>query len=203
MSWARPSLPRYPVILFSNFVCGANPIWLLVHHVSIYWPTNCTMSSKQREARVNDFLMLLCTVFSVTFVFCVWRFSSRQGCQNCDSVIRFYDFTIRTNLYDSTILVLRIYVSTILIVKILQFAILPSKLRSDSKSRFWQPWFQIMMTIIKWLRIWSWEMFAYTRNLGLRRPPKQGCQNHNFESDRSFDGRIANCRIFTIRIIET
>ena len=65
---------------------------------------------------------------------------SRQGCQNRDSAIRFYDFTIQTNPFDSTILLHIIYVSTILIVKILRFAILPSELRSDSKSRFWQPW---------------------------------------------------------------
>ncbi|XP_048555891.1 receptor protein kinase TMK1-like [Triticum urartu] len=31
----------------------------------------------------------------------------------------------------------------------------------------------------------------------------QGCQNRDFESDRSSDDRIANRRIFTIRIIET
>ena len=31
----------------------------------------------------------------------------------------------------------------------------------------------------------------------------QGCQNRDSESDRSFDGRIANHRIFTINIIET
>ena len=31
----------------------------------------------------------------------------------------------------------------------------------------------------------------------------QGCQNRDFESNRSFDGRIANRRIFTIRIVET
>ena len=60
----------------------------------------------------------------------------KQGCQNRDSVIRFYDFTIQTKPYDSTILVHRIYISTILIVKILRFAILPSELQSDSKSRF-------------------------------------------------------------------
>ena len=62
-----------------------------------------------------------------------------QGCQNRDSVIRFYEFTIQTYQSDSTILVHKIYVSTILVVKILRFAILPSELRSDSKSRFWQP----------------------------------------------------------------
>ena len=31
-----------------------------------------------------------------------------QGCQNRDSIIRFYDFTIQTNPYDSTTLVHRI-----------------------------------------------------------------------------------------------
>ena len=31
----------------------------------------------------------------------------------------------------------------------------------------------------------------------------QGCQNRDFESDRNSDGRIANHKIFTIRIVET
>ena len=39
--------------------------------------------------------------------------------QNRDSVIRFYDFTIKTITYDSMILDLGIYVYMILIVKIL------------------------------------------------------------------------------------
>ena len=60
----------------------------------------------------------------------------KQGCQNRDSAIRFYDFTIQTNPFDSKILLHIIYVSTILIMKILRFAILPSELRSDSRSRF-------------------------------------------------------------------
>ena len=44
--------------------------------------------------------------------------AAAQGCQNRDSIIRFYDFTIQINLFDSMILLSKIYVSTILIVKI-------------------------------------------------------------------------------------
>src|SRR3954468_3352719 len=74
----------------------------------------------------------LCVTLTLSGVY----INRSQGCQNRDSIKRFYDFTIHTNPSDSTILVHRIYVSTILIVKILRFAILPSELRSDSKSRF-------------------------------------------------------------------
>ena len=37
----------------------------------------------------------------------------------------------------------------------------------------------------------------------LQRGQDQGCQNRDFESDRSSNGRIANRRIFTSRIVET
>jgi hypothetical protein len=63
----------------------------------------------------------------------------KQGSQNGNSIVWFYDFTIQTNHSDSTIFVSRNHISMIPIVKILRFAILSSELHSDSESRFSLP----------------------------------------------------------------
>ena len=68
---------------------------------------------------VHFAILLIRQVFGAVPLPVTISFAVEQGCQNRDSVIRFYDFTIQTNPYDSTILVLRIYISTILIVNIL------------------------------------------------------------------------------------